>query len=923
MDLVLQAIWSPKRPIAESDMLLHNTLKYRNLTESEFLAVLRSDPVAAERCDHVGYFPLHLLAIYTAWPTVTMIRELIKLNSAAASTRSVAGWMPLHLFCANAVARGETRPRVTCELLRALRAAYPQAASESLGNEKTCGVRTPAVLFPKIAFKGRKECMVVLEEDADACVLAEEAAAAQKESHAACLLQTVNSAADRGDIDGVCTALLQANGEYAGITDIADSVGGRVLMHRCFERCAQSLHQDAVTLLIASSPTAVFQPSNDMLPLHVLLACCDSRHLTPEMIKRLVELNPNACTYRGPRGWLPLHLWAARDPNSPDALSVVKELMKFVKGLRAARVRDNVGDLPLHIFCRTCSKYKFARDDEYHGALAIEDVDNEDESQLQDEHELDSVSVQWSAAQPRKLAILLLEAYPEAWNMSGGDDKTPMDLAPLELREAFLNFVYGHERNKEMLRLNKETCGDGDGAGQTDRMSIADAIHSGQDALLLELLENGRLSGYSHSDLDGGTCLHQLLRRPQAVGRDLVQAILKNIPHAARVSDNKGWFCLHLLCRRAVTDPKAGVPATIRCLLKAYKDATLKKCGGKRQQWTPLHVLCFTISRLNFRKEPLTGESREAFDARLLSFAASLAEAAASACHELDGRNRRPCDLLPEAPYFHPFRNYCGPQKIVIQRASPRSTSESQNYVDEKMDISPNTPAVAQTATKMAASSAETGTDEASAIIESHVGRKNASRSSRHIDNEWYEGPAACPDCCSVEVCCVTPTSTPSQVDRECFPFELPGVELTIESRPCSRDTHQVDECNSIRNIALPVLESHFPPDHIHSGLSKVVPLSSENATMHEHKLARKLRALEAERYAIEQGQLQRASESDRQTREELARRAALRAKTKERRKRERDRASEPCFGTKNAPTRRSGTARLKSRLYRQEHFRY
>ncbi|KAJ8601404.1 hypothetical protein CTAYLR_005026 [Chrysophaeum taylorii] len=670
MQYVLRCIMTPgKRRIECPEMLLHNCLRHRNITESQLLAVLRVDPGAAGRPDHVGLYPLHLMSIYTAWPTVTMIRELAKVNPEAAATRGVAGWLPLHLFCANAIARGESRPRVTPDLLRAMRAVYPAAASESLADKKTRGARTPAMLFPKVVFPGRDECLAVLDEESDdVCCATEKAAADKKESHAATVLRRAELSADRDDIAGVCDALLAADGEFAGITDVVEPLGGRVLLHRCFERCAMSLTQPAVSSLLAASPTAAFLPdANGMLPLHVLLASCDSQLLTGDMVKHLVDAHPAACLHKGPRGWLPLHIWAARDPDGPAALSVLVELLRAsYDGKRAARVKDDAGNLPVHIFSRTASSYKLIKDEEYRAFVGSRDERGGDDEENDKNDIVVPRKEPWDSTQPCALVSKLLEAYPSAWNIPDGNGRTPAQLAPVELREIFLNFFQCQEtRTKSLVVVLPDQKTE---ANSSEQLTIASALENRNDEELANLVrKSSLLLGSYPPDLEdiernGDTFLHRLLQREQPVGKELFLTVLNADPQAATVESTQGWYCAHLLCKRAASDPAAGVSSILACLLKAHGVAAYRAGGGKRKLASPLHVLCTMLSRHNHQVEPSTGESREAFDSRLVSFMMTLVRAAPGACDMLDARGKKPCDLIPNAPYFDVFRGVCFPR---------------------------------------------------------------------------------------------------------------------------------------------------------------------------------------------------------------------------------------------------------------------
>ena len=105
MQSVMQYIMNEKNPV--NHVLLHACLKFKNLSEAQFLTVLRWDTKAAETAGDQGWYPLHLLAYGTARPTTTMVRALTQLYPLAARTPMASGWLPLQLLCQNARNKGD------------------------------------------------------------------------------------------------------------------------------------------------------------------------------------------------------------------------------------------------------------------------------------------------------------------------------------------------------------------------------------------------------------------------------------------------------------------------------------------------------------------------------------------------------------------------------------------------------------------------------------------------------------------------------------------------------------------------------------------------------------------------------------------------------------------------------------------------
>lgn len=354
--VVMQYIFNEKNPV--NHLLLHSCLRFKNLTEAQFLAVLRWDPLAAETEGDQGWYPLHILAYMTARPTTTMIRALTQLFPLAARRPMESGWLPLQLLCQNPRNKGDNSHhgvRATAAVIAALRASYPNASMEFLpqATENGLGEKRAEHLLP-FNLHHREHAVAALNLSARDVCEKDEHDRFEADRLKGELKFEADRACDAGSADGVLDVLKKVHGHYSGITDVVDKDRGRMLFHRCCERCGDSLEDRSFDFLARASPSAPFLVDfQRLLPIHILLATAPCT--TPHMIKRLVAIHPKSLTHRGTRGWTPIHFFCMRLPTYPRAVMVLHMLLDTKLGRKALRMKDDKGDLPLHLFCVACA----------------------------------------------------------------------------------------------------------------------------------------------------------------------------------------------------------------------------------------------------------------------------------------------------------------------------------------------------------------------------------------------------------------------------------------------------------------------------------------------------------------------------------------------------------------------------------------
>uniref|UniRef100_A0A7S3JPR7 Uncharacterized protein n=1 Tax=Aureoumbra lagunensis TaxID=44058 RepID=A0A7S3JPR7_9STRA len=605
------------------------------------------------------------------------------------------------------------------------------------------------------------------------------------------------------------------------------------------------------------------------------------------MVKALIEANPRSCEQAGPRGWNCLHYWANRDPNDTHSQAILNELLATHSGRKALRIPDAKGELPLHLFVKTCSAYKFAKEEEeFHGGLTADYSDDDSTADYSDDDssaneirekestysflglgskknnkindnslkEIDDTSDSgWDTRRPLVLARKLLTTYTDSWRIKSNDGTTPMDLAPVEIKELFHEFIQECEmvQARKRAKIRQQLAQEKKNSLKIPPLPIV--IDSGNDALLLSILSEKANAGARNNkaitkrklqqqlnecaaslrDLviaddsyQGGTLLHRLLRRTNHnVSSEALRALLSAAPEACTITDKSQWTCLHLLVRRACDDHSIGTAGNLKRLARASPEAALVLGGGPRRNWTPLHVLCTMLSRHNCQRPPATGEERKTFDDRILSVFKTLLQIGGVSARLLkDARGKTAYDILPVAGYYDVFRGLCFPpeddalqkeeEAFFAQKVRRKSSCSVQSILATNIEGSTFKP--------------EEKRDENKVSRQRRPVRKISRRALIH--------------------------------DAPCVSLNLPGLELSQVSRP---STPQAVE-------SLPEV------------IVKARP-ASERDTLHKAK------AREAERWITDQVRRQRAAESAKLRIERAERRAHLKANAQAKRKARRE----------------------------------
>ncbi|KAK7231851.1 hypothetical protein SO694_00082137 [Aureococcus anophagefferens] len=655
---------------------------------------------AAETANEQGWFPLHILAHTTARPTTTMVRALTVLYPAAARAPIVSGWLPLQLLCQHARNKGDNSHhgvRATPALLSALRAAYPGAATECLPQARKNGLgeKTAESLLP-FDLPHREACVAALRENALDMVKRDDHDRFEAERLKGQLKFEARRAADAGDAPGVVEVLKHAHGHYSGITDVLDD-RGHALFARCLDRCGETLDDASFDYLFRASPGAPFREDfQRMLPIHTLMNGCEAA--TPHMVRRLNAAHPKGGAHRGLRGWTPLHFFCMRNPTWPRAAAILALLLDTKSGAKACRLRDQRGDLPIHLFCQTCADLKDVVEQEIASGnygrarrrpppkkkTKVENVraafrrasvavglaggaDDDDEPEAPEEE-----AYAWNADQAVACVKLLVKAYPESWRLAGKGKVTSLDLAPPELHEAMLKAADGRagdgsESSDDDLdnKFNLAKFEDGLHDVKTHKhqrhkvdletADLGDVVDDGKtdEGLCSRLLR--RYDGANARDAGehGGFLLHRLLRRKPDVGADVLRAVLTWSSKAARTADGEGWHPLHLLARRATTD-RLVTGASARRVLNTFRECAVLRGGGDGRLQNPLAALCAHLTHKSAHvKTPLsyenhwTKETYDEWEQRMVAVARALADGHPDARTQKTAHGHVAVDLLP------------------------------------------------------------------------------------------------------------------------------------------------------------------------------------------------------------------------------------------------------------------------------------
>ncbi|KAJ1451045.1 hypothetical protein M885DRAFT_621139 [Pelagophyceae sp. CCMP2097] len=684
MQFVLQTIMSGEaNSLHCQSTLLHHCLKFRNIREPSFLAVLRAYPAAAAVADSKGYYPLHLVCLQTARPTVTMLRALLAEFPQAAAAPSHTGWLPLHLLAKHAAIRGASeRPmRASPEMLGCVRAAFPEAADlNAPGNASQAAEdRRPHVLLPdKIpAFKrDRLECLRVLSKlPTLECVSAEKEAREATAQRALSARHICEEALNEGDFDTMRKTLGETRGEFAGVTDYVDPENARMMLHQCLERCADV---DALSFefLFYASPVAPFHADHQgMIPLHVALANVGADSLRPDMLKQLITAHPESLAAVGPHGWLPLHFWAHRGAMPRGAFHAgnvpcLAELLRSAVGKKAAAQVDEAGDLPLHHLCRACVGARLdaldilpipeesaGRND---GVIATDHLKRTRRKSRASAGDRDAPR-DWDAEIAIDLVEMLLAAFPAAWDaVSGTDGKTPTLLAPPELREVIVG--YSGKQSYTALQARRASVKQALllEADLDPRARLCLGADRETSLNKMEALMNAAQGDWAwDGDAGRGSLLHRLLRRKAElpISQDVLRAFLHFEKGACEKVDDGDWRPLHLFARRAIADAQCGTAQNARRLVSADRTQLVFQGGASKHKAAPLHVLVTMLLR---RPQPgPAAEDDGAFEVRVLGVLRVLADAGARSLRNAAGKTA--LEVLPNNTSYDIFREACQP----------------------------------------------------------------------------------------------------------------------------------------------------------------------------------------------------------------------------------------------------------------------
>ncbi|KAH8096353.1 hypothetical protein JL720_3720 [Aureococcus anophagefferens] len=587
---VMQYIMNERN--AQNHLLLHAC--FRAAQESEIPSFKGSDlgrfPLARRGDgERAGLVPLHILA--HARPTTTMVRALTVLYPAAARAPIVSGWLPLQLLCQHARNKGDNSHhgvRATPPPQRS--AAYP-AATECLPQARKNGLgeKTAESLLP-FDLPHREACVAALRENALDMVKRDDHDRFEAERLKGQLKFEARRAADAGDAPGVVEVLKHAHGHYSGITDVLDD-RGHALFARCLDRCGETLDDASFDYLFRASPGAPFREDfQRMLPIHTLMNGCEAA--TPHMVRRLNAAHPKGGAHRGLRGWTPLHFFCMRNPTWPRAAAILALLLDTKSGAKACRLRDQRGDLPIHLFCQTCAD-------------------------LKDVVEQEIASGNYGRARrrppPKKktkvenavaCVKLLVKAYPESWRLAGKGKVTSLDLAPPELHEAMLKAADGRagdgsESSDDDLdnKFNLAKFEDGLHDVKTHKhqrhkvdletADLGDVVDDGKtdEGLCHRLLR--RYDGANARDAGehGGFLLHRLLRRKPDVGADVLAPCSRGRQGRAD-GRRRGLAPAAPPARRATTD-RLVTGASARRVLNTFRECAVLAAAATAGSRTP------------------------------------------------------------------------------------------------------------------------------------------------------------------------------------------------------------------------------------------------------------------------------------------------------------------------------------------------
>ena len=645
---VLQWTNDPRRP--KLRLLLHALLRHKPLEETVFLHVLRWCPQAAQTPNHDGWYPLHLLCYLTARPTPLMLRALCAAGPIAAKMPTSTGWIPLQLLCQQAFARGKAR--ATPATIAAVRQAYPDGAQTYLPDGAEWGDRLPVELLPKElpALELCKQRMTC-SDDQLRTFAAQHRSLDLKVRGA--YRRRCEEACSNGAVFGVVEVIQELHQETGLIADAADENTGRLLLHDVVARCGATLDGWSLGFCLRACPAAAFHADGrGNLPLHLLLANGECK-VTLAEIQSLIRLHPLAVGAKAARGWTCLHAFCRRPPQQQD-LRVLRLLLRGVAGRKAARTRDEDGDLPLHLLAYACTDQREAR---------VADLNVGQDTQ-----------VEWGADRAKPLCQALVGAYPPAWRIKGSRELTACDAAPADLQGVLMGAATTKgpssltDVSRAIARAKPRRRKAGAG------LPLVKLIEIGADDALQKRLRVEKHRDPEPIPID---LLHTLLKRDAGVGGDVLRAVADaGGAGSCALRDGDGYLPLHLVAKRAPFDERV-TPQTVRRVLAYHRPAAFYRGGARKL--CPLAAFAVALATgaedqgasdeggsqragNYFTDEPLA-HWRE----RCLGVARALYESTPKARVVPASDGALACELLPPSPDYDALRAAMRPKQAPLR----------------------------------------------------------------------------------------------------------------------------------------------------------------------------------------------------------------------------------------------------------------
>ena len=432
-----------------------------------------------------------------------------------------------------------------------------------------------------------------------------------------------------------------------------DENTGRLLLHDVVARCGATLDGWSLGFCLRACPAAAFHAdSRGNLPLHLLLANGECE-VTLAEIQSLIRLHPLAVGAKAARGWTPLHAFCRRPPRQQD-LRVLRLLLRGVSGRKAARTRDEHGDLPLHLLAYACTDQREAR-------VADLDVGRD-------------TPVEWGADRAKPLCQALVGAYPPAWRIKGSRELTACDAAPADLQGVLMGAATTRgpssltDVSRAIARAKPRRRKAGAG------LPLVKLIEIGADDALQKRL---RVEKHRDPEPIPVDLLHTLLKRDAGVGGDVLRAVADaGGAGSCALRDGDGYLPLHLVAKRAPFDERV-TPQTVRRVLAYHRPAAFYRGGARKL--CPLATFAVALATgaedqgasdeggsqragNYFTDEPLA-HWRE----RCLGVARALYESTPKARVVPAGDGALACELLPPSPDYDALRAAMRPKQAPLR----------------------------------------------------------------------------------------------------------------------------------------------------------------------------------------------------------------------------------------------------------------